>query len=489
MLNLIRNTLTNKEGFMIFILWNHLWLSIALWLTLGIPFFQMVSLGLFVTLIVSPLYFWKKESKVIRYLVAVGFVFYSLSLAHFIPYAEVAYLPFIVLGFLAAYLDWRVVVSTGALYFVSIITGFTTGWFDIFEGGSTEVDLVLKLVAIFLMVSGLTYLCLAGQHTLKAAHDARCEAEEKEKRLKTILSDVATVTQALDTTSEQVNEHADITRRSNDDMMTAFREVATGMESQAQSTVRIEEEVQSIDSEIAEVNHQAIMMKDEAEKNNQLLAKGIEMMNDLSNQMEHIVQTVQVASTTINELNRQANRVEEIVGTINQIATQTNLLALNAAIESARAGEHGRGFSVVADEVRKLAEQSAVATQEITTILQSLHHESQNAVNHMKLGETSVSKGQELTYFTVQSMEKVRNDMAKFMGAVEKVRSSMNLVKQRSSEVTGEMSNITAITEESVASLEEVFATAEIQREKVSEIAEEIHHLHDLSKTLQRSLQ
>jgi methyl-accepting chemotaxis protein len=58
-------------------------------------------------------------------------------------------------------------------------------------------------------------------------------------------------------------------------------------------------------------------------------------------------------------------KISETVMMITDIADQTNLLALNAAIESARAGEHGKGFSVVADEVRKLAEHSASLAKEI----------------------------------------------------------------------------------------------------------------------------
>lgn len=192
---------------------------------------------------------------------------------------------------------------------------------------------------------------------------------------------------------------------------------------------------------------------------------------------------------TIHQLNRQANRVEEIVEAINQIATQTNLLALNAAIESARAGEHGRGFAVVADEVRKLAEQSATATQEIAAILQSLHQESENAVHHMSNGEVSVAKGQELAVQTVASIEAVRAGMEAFLVAAEQVRSSMDRVKMRSGEVAVEMSTITAVTEESLANLEELFATAENQHQKVREITEELAELNTLSRRLQQSFQ
>ncbi|MDC0761476.1 methyl-accepting chemotaxis protein [Brevibacillus sp. AG] len=487
MIQLIRNTLTDKEGFMIFILWNHLWMAGLIAYQVDVNFWKVTSLGLLVTLIVSPYYFIRKDSHVIRYLVAIGLMFYAISFDHFTDYQEVTFLAFIVMGFLAAYLDWKLVVTAGIAQIIVTIVGFYTGTYEIFEGDFSELNLLMRIVTILMMMGAVTYLCLAGQASLRKADDARQEAEEKERRLGEMLLNIQQMTEQLDRTSDHVHEHAEGTKRNTDEMMVAFKEVATGMESQANSTVKIEEEVQSIDQEIEAVTTQTNAMKTESQQNNRRLTESVQMMNELSSQMEQIVQAVNVAASTIHQLNRQANRVEEIVGAINQIATQTNLLALNAAIESARAGEHGRGFAVVADEVRKLAEQSATATQEITDILKSLHQESENAVQHMSNGETSVAKGQELAVKTVASIEAVRAGMMAFLQAADQVSSSMDRVKVRSGEVAIEMSTITAVTEESVANLEELFATAENQHQKVREITEELGELNTLSHRLQQT--
>lgn len=58
---------------------------------------------------------------------------------------------------------------------------------------------------------------------------------------------------------------------------------------------------------------------------------------------------------------------ESKTGDIRRVANTLRMLALNALIESARAGEHGRGFSVVAAEVRQIS----ATVEDITRVLSS----------------------------------------------------------------------------------------------------------------------
>lgn len=103
---------------------------------------------------------------------------------------------------------------------------------------------------------------------------------------------------------------------------------------------------------------------------------------------EQACQLVKEVSTTatsidnveiqIDDFLKKFDEIKSLSNVIVKIADQTGLLALNAAIESARAGEHGRGFSVVATEVKKLSLDVKENADGISTIVMQMGETEQN---------------------------------------------------------------------------------------------------------------
>jgi len=99
---------------------------------------------------------------------------------------------------------------------------------------------------------------------------------------------------------------------------------------------------------------------------------------------DQAVEDAEQSRVLVHRLADNSAKIGEVVKLITDIAEQTNLLALNATIEAARAGEAGKGFAVVASEVKNLATQTAQATEEISTQIQTIQDDTKHTVSSIQ---------------------------------------------------------------------------------------------------------
>jgi methyl-accepting chemotaxis protein len=203
----------------------------------------------------------------------------------------------------------------------------------------------------------------------------------------------------------------------------------------------------------ADQQARAVLVSSEATSANVLAVAGatdqlgtsIDEINSQASQAHGVVRRATEIAQFADELTEQllasTSRIDNVVKLIRKIAEQTNLLALNATIEAARAGEAGRGFAVVAAEVKELANQTAKATEDITTQVGAIQTSTTGAVNAIR----SIS----------DAIRDINVITASIAGAVEHQSTSTQMIARNvqqvavgANELAGNMSVVTTAIDE-----------------------------------------
>jgi len=179
---------------------------------------------------------------------------------------------------------------------------------------------------------------------------------------------------------------------------------------------------------------------------------GSKNLDDTVKLLHNMEESVNISSDVITELSEKSMNIANITTRITDISGQTNLLALNASIEAARAGEHGKGFAVVADEVRHLAEQSAVATKDISNEIQEIQNQvaatvasMSNSINFVSIGTKSIDSILLIFSGIEEEIDRVK-DMSFNISRIAKI------LLEDNKKIFDAVSNTSAISEEGVAS-------------------------------------
>ncbi len=154
------------------------------------------------------------------------------------------------------------------------------------------------------------------------------------------------------------------------------------------------------------------------------------------------------ANSVIQKLGESSDKIGSIIQVINTIAEQTNLLALNATIEAARAGEAGKGFAVVANEIKELARQTSEATEEITTMIQTIQSETGVAVESVEEITNIVGQINDLANTIASAAEEQTATVSEISVNMEDASSEVKGVKDKSTEAADLAGSVSGVAQE-----------------------------------------
>ena len=204
---------------------------------------------------------------------------------------------------------------------------------------------------------------------------------------------------------------------------------------------------------------------------------GLNTIGHLDTSLNDLEDAFTVSTSTVNALVSKLESVNSITDSISQIANQTNLLSLNAAIEAARAGEAGKGFSVVAVEVKKLAENSKLAVQSITSILEEIKVDILKASNAMNSGNSALTTQHNSLDEAKNSFSDIKTSIEDATEEITTCLENLTSASEAKDNVISSVDNISILFQENETLSKEIALSLHNQKDDIKNISSSITNL------------
>ena len=273
--------------------------------------------------------------------------------------------------------------------------------------------------------------------------------------------DVSESAHQLSSAAEQISVAAGQTASAMSDVTEGAEKQVAALQDVDEALARMRVRAGSVRAGAAEVRALAEDIERSAKEKREEVGRGVTLLGDIRASVDR-------AASEVRELNSTMDSINRFVTVVSRIAEQTNLLALNAAIEAARAGAAGRGFAVVADEVRKLAEQAREAADDVVQLTAVVATRVSSTTEAMRTGSAHVGEIEQITTSIdaalatiTKAAERTRSAASAVTVAANDNADAVEAASQRVSQAARTAEGHAAAAEQVSASTEEQSAACE----------------------------
>jgi methyl-accepting chemotaxis protein WspA len=240
------------------------------------------------------------------------------------------------------------------------------------------------------------------------------------------------------------------------------------------STTQVAASVREVSATSKDLSGTMNEVSDTASHAAELATRGRDNTTKMATEMKQLVESTASVSAKLGMIREKADSINAVVTTITKVADQTNLLSINAAIEAEKAGEYGRGFLVVAREIRRLADQTAVATLDIETMVRQMQDAVSAGVMQMDKFADEVRSGVAQVTKINQMTWEIINEVQSLSGRFQLVNEGMRNQASGAQQINDAMTQIAEATRRSAQSIQEFERATGTLRASVEGLNQEI---------------
>lgn len=299
------------------------------------------------------------------------------------------------------------------------------------------------------------------------------------------LAEVLEASSRLTDSTTQVNNAFEEIVASSQEVSVATEEIAQGASKQSEDTEETSQRIGGLAEQITEMSSLSDSMGNLSRQSVESTQTGMEQVSLLRRQNEAANRMNEQVEKQFQALTEKISGINQVITSIQGITAQTNLLALNASIEAARAGEHGKGFAVVAEEVRKLAEQSSSETGSIQQTVQEILEQSKATVEVISENTKSMKNQSESVASTEESFTRNAELTDEMNKVIAELSTSLYEMVSHKDQAIFAIQNVSAVSEETAASAEQVSASSVVQQQELERVADSVQQMTRIAVELQ----
>lgn len=320
----------------------------------------------------------------------------------------------------------------------------------------------------------------------REAHEVTLELNHSLSSLRRLIGDIDAESLQVARASDELKISAKGSNKSAGEVAHAMEELAQAATSQSGQITETAQIVAVLGDMVRCVSEETVHISAISEQVAESARNGQQVTSEVAGEIHQIYLSSEEINTGIRDLAAAAKEIGIITEEIREIADQTTLLSLNAAIEAARAGELGKGFGVVANETGHLAERCKKAAQQITDYTVQMFDRVEKAIQLMEQSLARVQEGKRLAGNATVTFQEIFDELRAVLKKIGEITASVREMNEYNAKVIHAVTNISAISEESMASTQEVAAVAEEQSAATQLVRSQAECLAEISDKMKK---